>query len=377
MSGLVSGTRFHGPRGRRPLHRPGDRPQDRRESRFRSLQIGVCQESFGESIQRNMSWAGRDRPLPPEMIPHRLFDRLFGSQEAILDQSQEEHPRRRERRGRRRSRRRWRPTISSARGISDFGVATWSARSRACRPSTRRSSSSRRKGRSEGLAADRETADRSAGPRPGLAPDARRVLHADQVPGPLALSLAGLYLRAAPRVHARPKVEIAGAKASAIMRDICRWHVEEFAYFLAKLKSIPEGDGTLLDHTCLLFVHEHAEANSHKNAGLAMIAAGHAGKLKTGLHTRVTGTVGDLYLTLAEEVDEPIGSFPTARRSSPRSSDRHSRAHFAHPRGVVSARGRRETVRSRVTAHPSGPRPSAKSSGRPVGAPERRRSCSA
>ena len=29
------------------------------ESRFRSLQIGVCQESFGESIQRNMSWAGR------------------------------------------------------------------------------------------------------------------------------------------------------------------------------------------------------------------------------------------------------------------------------------------------------------------------------
>ena len=28
-----------------------------------------------------MSWAGRDRPLPPEMIPHRLFDRLFGSRE--------------------------------------------------------------------------------------------------------------------------------------------------------------------------------------------------------------------------------------------------------------------------------------------------------
>src|SRR3954447_9687225 len=50
-------------------------------SRFRSLQIGVCQESFGESIQRNMSWAARDRPLPPEMIPHRLFDRLFGGKD--------------------------------------------------------------------------------------------------------------------------------------------------------------------------------------------------------------------------------------------------------------------------------------------------------
>jgi hypothetical protein len=50
-------------------------------SRFRSLQIGVSQESFGGSIQKNMSWAGPNRPLPPEEIPHRLFDRLFGARE--------------------------------------------------------------------------------------------------------------------------------------------------------------------------------------------------------------------------------------------------------------------------------------------------------
>ena len=30
-----------------------------------------------------MSWAGRDRALPPEMIPQNLFDRLFG----VRDQS--------------------------------------------------------------------------------------------------------------------------------------------------------------------------------------------------------------------------------------------------------------------------------------------------
>jgi hypothetical protein len=66
--------------------------------RFRSLQIGVSQESFGEAIQRNMSWADRDRPLPPEMLPHRLFDRLFGvrdrasidRQKSILDAVQDE-----------------------------------------------------------------------------------------------------------------------------------------------------------------------------------------------------------------------------------------------------------------------------------------------
>ena len=41
-----------------------------------------------------------------------------------------------------------------------------------------------------------------------------------------------------------------GAEGQRILRDICRWHVEEFAYLVAKLKSIPEGDGTLLDNTC-------------------------------------------------------------------------------------------------------------------------------
>ncbi len=51
------------------------------QSRFRSLQIGVSQESFGGSMQRNMTWAAADRPLPPEEIPHKLFDRLFGTHE--------------------------------------------------------------------------------------------------------------------------------------------------------------------------------------------------------------------------------------------------------------------------------------------------------
>ena len=96
------------------------------------------------------------------------------------------------------------------------------------------------------------------------------------------------------------------------MRDICRWHVDEFAYLVAKLKSTPEGAGSLLDNSALLFVHEHAEANSHKNSGGAVILAGHAGSLKTGHHTRVTGTFGDLYRTVAREVGAPTDHFPTS-----------------------------------------------------------------
>jgi len=97
-----------------------------------------------------------------------------------------------------------------------------------------------------------------------------------------------------------------------IMRDINRWHVEEFAYLIAKLKSIPEGDGTLLDRCCLLYIHEHAEANDHKNNGLPCIVAGHAGKLITGTHSKMTGSMADLYQTLANRVmGAGIEAFPT------------------------------------------------------------------
>ena len=41
------------------------------QSRFSSIRSACHQESFGESIQRNMSWAGFDRPLPPQMLPNK------------------------------------------------------------------------------------------------------------------------------------------------------------------------------------------------------------------------------------------------------------------------------------------------------------------
>ncbi|MDQ6708543.1 MAG: DUF1552 domain-containing protein, partial [Acidobacteriota bacterium] len=105
-------------------------------------------------------------------------------------------------------------------------------------------------------------------------------------------------------------------QAQRTMRDICRWHIEEFAYLLAKLKSIPEGDGNLLDHCCILYVHEHAEANPHKNNGLVAIVAGHQKRLVTGTHSKVAGTLGDLYLAIGNKVlGAGIESFPTASKT--------------------------------------------------------------
>ena len=82
---------------------------------------------------------------------------------------------------------------------------------------------------------------------------------------------------------------------------------------LGKLKSVREGAATVFDRTCAVYLHEHAEANDHKNSGLALIVAGHAGGLITGRHSRMTGAVGDLYLTLANRVmGADLKAFPGA-----------------------------------------------------------------
>lgn len=310
MSGLVSCEAFSG-RGAGGISiDQAIAQQIGNDSRFRSLQIGVCQESFGESIQRNMSWAGRDRPLPPEMIPRRLFDRLFGTKEeywierkkSILDAVSDETLSLRSNLGYN-DRQRLDEYLNSVRSLE-------------------RSVASLPPEYSQIVEQPAEGGDLKDWPRIAkLQTDL--LVHAlasrqTRVASYMLTKCQGLsrfpwmgytYDRHHGYTHSRSSTP----DGQRIMRDICRWHVEEFAYLIGKLKSIPEGDGTLLDHTCALFVHEHAEANSHKNSGLAMIAAGHAGNMKTGRHTRVTGTVGDLYLTLAEEVvGAPIEEFPTA-----------------------------------------------------------------
>ena len=309
MSALVSGTSYTGRGCGGPSIDQAIAARIGNETRFRSLQIGVCQESHGESIQRNLSWAGYERSLPPEVVPHNLFDRLFGSKDLA-----------------------W---VNRKKSILDaVRDSTTGLQSTLGAPDRRRLD--------EHLTSIREM-ERSIASLPpdyGRAQEPEDVsdltdypriakLQTDLLVHALAsrqTRVAGYMLTkcqslarfpwlgyTARRHHDYTHERADSPDGQRILRDICRWHVEEFAYLLGKLKSIPEGDGTLLDHTCLLYLHEHAEANAHKNNGLACLLAGHAGGLKTGLHSEYTGTIADLYLTLAAEVMKaPLDGFPTA-----------------------------------------------------------------
>src|SRR5215475_5248091 len=58
MSGLLPGTAYTGRGCAGPSIDQAIASKIGGDTRFRSLQIGVCQESHGESIQRNLSWSG-------------------------------------------------------------------------------------------------------------------------------------------------------------------------------------------------------------------------------------------------------------------------------------------------------------------------------
>jgi len=62
-------------------------------------------------------------------------------------------------------------------------------------------------------------------------------------------------------------------------------HVSMFAYLLEKLKATPDGDGTLLDHSLVLFGSSISESNIHTHDDLPIVLAGRAsGRLKGNRH---------------------------------------------------------------------------------------------
>jgi hypothetical protein len=83
-----------------------------------------------------------------------------------------------------------------------------------------------------------------------------------------------------------------------------QYHVKCLAYYLDKLKNTPDGDGTLLDHSLVFYGTNMGDSNQHLHYDVPHILAGGAsGKLKGGRHlTFPTKTVssGNLLLSILD-----------------------------------------------------------------------------
>lgn len=89
------------------------------------------------------------------------------------------------------------------------------------------------------------------------------------------------------------------------LRKINTFHVEAFKHFLLRLKDIPDGEGTLLDHCAIVYGSGISDGDRHNHDDLPIIlAGGGSGTITSGRHiVYENGTpLTNLYLSLLERV---------------------------------------------------------------------------
>ncbi|MDB6111893.1 MAG: hypothetical protein JWR69_3643, partial [Pedosphaera sp.] len=89
---------------------------------------------------------------------------------------------------------------------------------------------------------------------------------------------------------------------------INQFHMTQFAHFLQKLKSVREGDGTLLDNCMVVYGSGISDGNSHAHGNLPILLAGKGGgTIQTGRHVRFDREtpLNNLYLSMLDRMGVP------------------------------------------------------------------------
>jgi hypothetical protein len=101
---------------------------------------------------------------------------------------------------------------------------------------------------------------------------------------------------------------------------ISRFHLSQMAYLATKLDSMPEGDRTVLDNSCLMFLSNMWIGRKHDNSRLPLVLAGGlGGTLETGRSLSYVGAQDDnrkmcsLYLSIMDRMGVPLESFGDAK----------------------------------------------------------------
>lgn len=102
-------------------------------------------------------------------------------------------------------------------------------------------------------------------------------------------------------------------------QKIVGFHVEQYAYLVSKLAAMQEGDGTVLDNSCLMFVSEHWDAHN-SNQLPVVLAGGLGGTLSTGRSHDYLKAGDDkrklcsLYLSLLDRMGLELPEFGDAKQ---------------------------------------------------------------
>ena len=93
------------------------------------------------------------------------------------------------------------------------------------------------------------------------------------------------------------------------MSKINTYHVSLFAEFIDKMRSTPDGDGSLLDHSLLLYGAGMSNSNAHAPIDLpVMLVGGAGGGLKGDRHLTYSQDtpMANLLMALMDKLNVPV-----------------------------------------------------------------------
>ena len=244
---------------------------------------GFHESNFSLAYSSHISWQSPDSPVPNECYPSLAFDMLFENRGSLLNVSILDRVKERADR--------------LSRKISSSDNAKLDEYMTSVREVEKRV---------DGMRKAKEQADDSAKatsrpawtmerPANGLPEDLRE--HAKLMCDLIAIAFQTDKTRVASLIISRdlsamyyPFLDVKEAHHGASHNNnsdgyekITRFHVEQYAHLASKLDSMPEGDGTVLDNTCLMFLSNLWIGRTHNNSRLPIVLAGGlGGTLKTG-----------------------------------------------------------------------------------------------
>jgi hypothetical protein len=270
-----------------------------------SRQIGAC-DSYS-CVYQSISWRSETQPMPPEMNPRKAFERMFG--DATLTPAQRE----------------------SRRSVLDFTRSQTRKLAGELGPSDRRkldeylTSIREIETRIERSSQSGDSALPAGTEAPAGIPPSYRD-HARLMFDLCALAFASDTTRVITFMLARegglqtyPEAGVPEAHHSCThhrndpgliekVAKVNEFHTEQFSYFLDKLKSTQDGNGTLLDHTAATYGAAIGDPNVHDHDNLPTLIAGAKGLIKPGRHVLQPKDtpITNLHLSLLDFLGVPL-----------------------------------------------------------------------
>ena len=280
---------------------------------------GYHETNFSMAYSSHISWQSATSPVPMEVYPSLAFDSLFDNRgsrrtQSILDRVQEEAARL--------SRR-----VSSG-DKAKLDEYLTSVREVETRIERMRSA----KEKAEGNARDRgRPAITMARPDNGLPEDIRE--HMRLMCDIVALGFQTDKTRVATLLLCRdlsglfyPFLDVRTAHHPASHDDqsdayerVSRYYCSQLAYLAGRLEAMPEGEGTVLDNSCLMFISSMWSGSKHDSSKVPVILAGGlGGTLETGRVLDYTSKGDDnrklcsLYLSIMDRMNVKLDRFGDA-----------------------------------------------------------------